>query len=78
MLIFGAGPTGPYLPVCLPILPKVLNQVGPNTFPPLPPVPVVDRLGPWPSGTMRVDTHIVDQAPTIPTTWLSTDLPHKM
>ncbi|KAG8689563.1 hypothetical protein FRC08_010893 [Ceratobasidium sp. 394] len=41
MPVFGAGPTSPHLPVRLPVPPSVPNRVGPNTFPALPPVPVV-------------------------------------
>ncbi|KAG8766950.1 hypothetical protein FRC12_006537 [Ceratobasidium sp. 428] len=38
--VFGAGPTSPYLPRP-PVPPNVPNRVGPNTFPALPPAPVV-------------------------------------
>ncbi|KAG8688723.1 hypothetical protein FRC08_011293 [Ceratobasidium sp. 394] len=39
--VFGAGPASPYLPVRPPVPPNVPNRVGPNTFPALPPAPVV-------------------------------------
>ncbi|KAG8721306.1 hypothetical protein FRC08_014235 [Ceratobasidium sp. 394] len=68
MPISGTSPTSPHLPIHLPVLSNILNQVRPHTFLPPLPMPVGDRPDPQPSGTTGVDTHIIEQAPMIPTT----------